>query len=83
MDISIEDLSVGIINSRKLEIRAVVNVMARNLEEKDDDIACAILEMGYEQKTEELNMLCLVENKKEMIQMQKDKLLLLQMQRRV
>ena len=32
VDMTIEDLSVGIINSRKLSIRAVVNVAAKSLE---------------------------------------------------
>lgn len=75
VDMNIEDLSVGIINSRKLTIRAVVNVMARKLEEHDDDIACEILEMGYEQKTEYTPVLCLVENTKEQLRMQKEILL--------
>lgn len=75
VSMDIEDLSVGIINSRKLAIRAVVNVTVRNLEEEDEDIACAILEPGYEQKTEDLPMLCLVENTKEQLRMQKEMLL--------
>ena len=35
VDMNLEDLSVGIINSRKLSIRAVVNVTARNLKEEE------------------------------------------------
>ncbi len=75
VDMNIEDLSVGIINSRKLVIRAVVNVTARNLEEEDEDIACAIFEMGYEQKNIDMPMLCLVENVKEQLRIQKELLL--------
>mgnify|MGYP003296930636 CR=1 FL=1 len=48
VDMTIEDLSVGIINSRKLVVRAVVNVTARNLEEEDEEIACGILDEGYD-----------------------------------
>ncbi len=75
VNMEIEDLSVGIINSRKLAIRAVVNVSARNLEEEDEDIACAIFELGYEQKTTEFPVLCLVENTKEQLRLQKEMLL--------
>lgn len=75
VDMDIEDLSVGIINSRKLAIRAVVNVSAKNLEEEDDEISCSISDIGYEQKTTELPVLCLVENAKEMLRIQKEMLL--------
>ena len=75
VDMEIEDLTIGIINSRKLSIRAVVNVTARNLEEEDTDIACSIFELGYQQKTKEYPMLCLLENKKEQLRMQKEMLL--------
>ena len=74
-DIQIEDLSVGIINSRKLVIRAVLNVEARCLEEETGAFCCAVSTEGYEQKTEEVTMLCLVENKKERLQMQKEVML--------
>ena len=75
VDMEIEDLSVGIINSRKLVVRAVVNVIARNLEEEDETIACAIFDVGYEQKTTDMPILCLVENTKEQLRMQKEMLL--------
>lgn len=75
VDISIEDLSVGIINSRKLAIRALLNVSAKNLEEKEDEITCSIADLGYEQKTTEFPMLCLVENTKEQLRMQKEMIL--------
>lgn len=71
----IEDLSIGIINSRKLAIRAVVNVTARNLEEEDFGLVCGILAPGYEQKEMEVPMLCLVENAKNQLRMQKEMLL--------
>lgn len=75
VDMEIEDLSVGIINSRKLAIRAVVNVTARNLEEEDCGFTGAIFEMGYEQRTTEFPVLCLVENTKEQLRLQKEMLL--------
>lgn len=75
VDMTIEDLSVGIINSRKLVVRAVVNVEVRNLEEEDVEIACGILEDGYEQKAVEFPMLCLVENTKEQLRMQREMIL--------
>ena len=75
VDMDIEDLSVGIINSRKLVIRAVVNVMARNLEAKEEEISCAIMELGYEQKTVDKQMLCLTENIKEQLRMQRELLI--------
>lgn len=71
-DIQIEDLSLGIINSRKLAVRALLNVEVKCLEEEEESFTCAISTEGYEQKTEEINMLCLVENAKELIQMQKE-----------
>ena len=75
VDIQIEDLSIGIINSRKLSIRALLNVEARCLEEETETFSCRIAADGYEQKTEELHMLCLVENKKEVLPLQKEILL--------
>jgi len=75
VNMEIEDLSVGIINSRKLAIRAVVNVMARNLEEEDLSLVCGIFAPGYEQKTKEMPVLCMVENAKNQLRMQKELLL--------
>ena len=74
-DIQIEDLSVGIINSRKLVIRAVLNVEVRCLEEETESFSCAIATNEYQQKTDNLTMLCLVENKKELLPLQKEILL--------
>lgn len=75
VDMEIEDLTVGIINSRKLGICAVVNVVARNLEEEDEEIACQIPYAGYEQKHIEVSMLCLEENIKEQLRIQKEMIL--------
>ena len=74
-DIQIEDLSVGIINSRKLVIRAVLNAEVCYMEEETETFSCAIPMEEYQQKTENLTMLCLVENKKEMLPLQKEILL--------
>ncbi|MBR3811748.1 MAG: DUF3794 domain-containing protein [Agathobacter sp.] len=75
VDMEIEDLTVGIINSRKIGICAVVHVSARNLEEVDEALTCQILDKGYEQKKKELSILCLQENKKEMLRIQKEMIL--------
>lgn len=75
VDMTIEDLSVGIINSRKLSIRAVVNVSSRSLIEEDEEISGVILGSGYEQKAKEFPVLCLVENSKDQLRMQKELLL--------
>lgn len=69
---AIEDLSVGIINSRKLAIRAVINVKAHNLEETENDFVCDILEPGYEQKHTEFPVLCLVDHTKEQLRIQRE-----------
>lgn len=71
-DVGIEDLSIGIINSRKLAIRALLNVEVCCEEEEDEEFTCVSSMEGYEKKTKELNMLCLVENAKEVLQMQKE-----------
>ena len=75
VDMTIEDLSIGIINSRKLVIRAVVNVIARNLNEKENEFTCHIPQFGYEQKQKEFPLLCLVENTKEHLRMQREMML--------
>lgn len=73
VDVTIEDLSVGIINSRKLVIRAVLDIASKRVEEVDVAISCAVNpELGYEQKTVEKSMLCLVANKKDLIRVQKE-----------
>lgn len=76
VDVSIEDLSVGIINSRKLVVRAVLNMAAKNMEEEQEPIKCAgPAEQNIQQKTKEISMLELVSNKKDMIRLQKEMLL--------
>ena len=74
-DIHIEDLSIGIINSRKLMIRAVLNMSVQNLEEEDCAFCCEIKEEEAEQKKREVSMLCLVEQTRDMVRMQKEVLL--------
>lgn len=73
--LQIEDLSIGIMNCRKLVIRAVLNVEVTCLEEESKAFSCGIAEEGYEQKIEEKNILCLVENKHEVMQLQKEVML--------
>lgn len=76
IEVQIEDLSVGIINSRKLVIRAVLNISAQCFEEGEEAFCCAASdEMELQQKTDEFSMLCLVENKKDVVRMQKEMLL--------
>lgn len=76
VDVKIEDLSVGIINSRKLVIRAILNMSAKSLEEEDDTFCCTIDESeNMQQRTQDVTMLCLVENKKDVVRMQKEMLL--------
>ncbi len=75
VDMEIEDLSIGIINSRKLSIRAVANVTARNIKEEDFALTSHIFEPGYEQKTKDYSVLCLTQNAKEQLRMQKEFLL--------
>ncbi|MBQ6812101.1 MAG: DUF3794 domain-containing protein, partial [Agathobacter sp.] len=68
MDISIEDLSVGIINSRKLAIRAILNMCAKNWEEEMASFTDALPEEdGLQQKKRDVTMLCLVENTKDVV----------------
>lgn len=74
VDMKIEDLSMGIINSRKLLVRAVVNIMARCLQEEEMEITCGVLE-ECEQKFTEMPVLCLVENTREQIRLQREMLL--------
>ena len=76
MDISIEDLSVGIINSRKLAIRAILNMCAKNWEEEMASFTDALPEEdGLQQKKRDVTMLCLVENTKDVVHIQKEMLL--------
>ena len=74
--IHIEDLSAGIINSRKIALRAVLNILAIHREETNLAITCAMTEGEHrEQKKQKVCMMCLVENKKDIVRMQKELLL--------
>ncbi len=75
VDVNMEDLSVGIINSRKLAIRAVLNVSAKELVENEVVLCGSVDDSNLQQKTETIPVLCLVENKKDVIHMQKEMLL--------
>lgn len=76
LEATLEDLSVGIINSRKLVVRAVISLSAVSHEDQDYIISCGIkTEETYEEKTKEIEMLCLVEAKRDVIRMQKELLL--------
>ncbi len=72
-NVQIEDLSVSIINSRKLAIRALLNVEAKILEENAIEIACSVPDgCNYEQKTVEMPMLCLVDSRNDILQIQRE-----------
>ena len=74
--IQIEDLSAGIINSRKIALRAVLNILAVSREEEDIAIACAMPKnSGWEQRVTLVPMMCLIENKRDIVRMQKELLL--------
>lgn len=76
IDVKIEDLSVGLINSRKLVVRSVLNISVTSVEEQDIAITCAPSEeTDYEQKTGEEPLMCLVENKRDVMRIQKEVLL--------
>ena len=76
VDVQIEDLAVGIINSRKLVVRAVLNMSAKSLEDGTDIITYVVpQDKDYEQKTTEMPMMTLVEDRKDMVRMQKELLL--------
>lgn len=74
--IQIEDLSAGIINSRKLTLRAVLNIMAVSWEEEETELACAMPEgFDWEQRVKEYPIMCLVENKRDIVRIQKEMVL--------
>lgn len=74
--VEIEDLSVGIINSRKLVVRAVLSVLAKSEEEVQSEITCRLpTENHYEQKTTQLPMLCLVDSVNDHVRVDKEVLL--------
>ena len=76
VDVNLEDLSVGIINSRKLVVRAVLSISAISCGEVEQEISCCVSEdADYEEKAKEIETLCLVETKKDVLRMQKELLL--------
>ena len=76
VDVSIEDLSVGIINSRKLVVRAVLNMAAKTMEEEIETIANVIpMEQNYQQKTKNIPVMEMVSNRKDIVRMQREMLL--------
>lgn len=76
VNIQIEDLSSGIINSRKLAVRAVLNIMAVSRQEEQVEISCAMTEKpDWEQKIQTFPMMCLVDHRKDVVRMQKELLL--------
>lgn len=75
VNVSIEDLSVGIINSRKLVVRAVLNISAKNMKEENLSLCGRIKDSGFQQKINEIPVLCLVEEKQDVIHMQKEMML--------
>lgn len=75
VDVQIEDLSVGIINSRKLVVRAILDISVISTEEEVDTFCRSLDAEEYEGKTNEVTMLCLIDNKKDLIRMQKEMIL--------
>lgn len=76
INVQMEDLSVGIINSRKLVIRALLNMSGKILVEEEVNLACRASEdETYQQKTKEISVLCLEETKKDIVHMQKEMVL--------
>ena len=76
VNVRLEDLSIGIINSRKLTIRAVLNIWADSRMEAEYAIASRVLEEEkYEQKISQLPVMCLLCNEKDVLRIQKEILL--------
>lgn len=73
MRAEMEDLSIGRINSRKLAVRAVVNLLAVAEENTEDELACGLLNQeGYEQKIEERDVLKLLLSKKDILRIRNE-----------
>lgn len=73
VDVQIEDLSVGIINSRKLMVRAVLNMSAKSMQEETQIQGYVIpSDKNYEKKVATMPMMTLVSEKKDMVRMQKE-----------
>lgn len=69
----LEDLSVGLINSRKLTIRCVINVRLMAEEEEEDELVSAVEKSGgYQQKQSEKEMLSLISAKKDVCRVKKE-----------
>ena len=76
VEATLEDLSVGIINSRKVAVRAVVSLSAVSHKDEEYELVSGIMDNeGCKEKTKDLEMLRLVENKKDVIRLQKEVLL--------
>lgn len=75
VDVSIEDLSVGIINSRKLTVRAVLNIFVRDTKTETINLSSMVQSPRFQQKTKDVPVLCLVEEVKDTISMQKEMIL--------
>ncbi|MBO5522952.1 MAG: DUF3794 domain-containing protein, partial [Roseburia sp.] len=62
----IEDITIGVINSRKLSVRAVVVLKAEAEEETDEELTCGVEEgESYEQKMERIEALRLLLSRKD------------------
>lgn len=69
----LEDLSVGLINSRKLTIRSVINAGVMVEEVEEDELVSAVEEPGgYQQKQSEKDMLSLISAKKDVFRVKKE-----------
>lgn len=69
----IEDLSVNLINSRKLDVRALLEIRAFAEKNKEEEIASAVLGDGhYEQKIREETMLNLAAAKKDILRVRNE-----------
>jgi len=76
VDVQIEDLSVGIINSRKLVVRAVLDMSAKSMVEPEHEQSFVVpYEKNYEQKTVLMPIMTLVQDSRDMVRMQKELLL--------
>lgn len=76
VEVSIEDLSVGMINSRKLMVRAVLDITVKSMEKEEDVPAQAFpKERGYQQRIEEIPLLEQVANKQDVVRLQRELLL--------
>ncbi len=70
---AVEDLSVGLINSRKLAVRAVVDLLAVCEENTEDELACGlVMGDGYEQRIEEREILKLLLAKKDIFRIRNE-----------